>query len=174
MGSYQELPARGLVNLGNTCYLNSVVQALRFTPVLVEHLQRMEEDVLAAQPVLYRLRQLVSCLTSEEEAGGSTVSPWDFLNASRPSWFAEGEQQDCSEFLTAMLAALHEEQWREESKKKEVLEENILMNENEEAISAVKETTDTVVQVKEEDFLSLVREVFGGKMKQGCLFVQKT
>ena len=124
MGPYQELPARGLVNLGNTCYLNSVVQALRFTPVLVEHLQRMEEDVLAAQPVLYRLRQLVSCLTSEEEAGGSTVSPWDFLNASRPSWFAEGEQQDCSEFLTAMLAALHEEQWREESKKKEVLEEN--------------------------------------------------
>ena len=164
MGPYQELPARGLVNLGNTCYLNSVVQALRFTPVLVEHLQRMEEDVLAAQPVLYRLRQLVSCLTSEEEAGGPTVSPWDFLNASRPSWFAEGEQQDCSEFLTAMLAALHEEQWREESKKKEVLE-NILMNKTEEATSAVKETTDSVVKVQEEEFLSLVREVFGGKMK---------
>ena len=133
--------------------------------MLVEHLQRMEEDVLATQPVLYRLRQLVSCLTSEEEAGGPTVSPWDFLNASRPSWFAEGEQQDCSEFLTAMLAALHEEQWREESKKIEVLEENILMNKTEEAISAVKETTDSVVKVKEEDFSSLVREVFGGKMK---------
>merc|ERR1712013_159382 len=72
---------------------------------------------------------------------------------------------DCSEFLTAMLAALHEEPWREESKKKEVLEENILMNKTEEATSAVKLATDSVVKVKEEEFLSLVREVFGGKMK---------
>merc|ERR1719447_2779078 len=39
------------------------------------------------------------------------------------------------------------------------------MNKTEEAISAVKETADSVAKVKEEDFLSLVREVIGGKMK---------
>ena len=116
-------PARGLVNLGNTCYLNSVVQALRFTPALADQLQKMEESA-ASQPVLSSIKQLILCLTMPSAC--LTVSPFDFLATSRPPWFAEGEQQDCSEFLTALLATIHDEHWKEESKKREDEGEGVL------------------------------------------------
>ena len=100
-------PARGLVNLGNTCYLNSVVQALRFTPAFGEQLLNMQESE-SSQPVLSSIKQLISCLTIPSAC--LTVSPFDFLTTSRPPWFAEGEQQDCSEFLRYLLDTLHEQE----------------------------------------------------------------
>ena len=165
-------PARGLVNLGNTCYLNSVVQALRFTPALEYQLQKMEENTVN-QPVLSSIKQLISWLTIP--SAYLTVSPIDFLVTSRPSWFAEGEQQDCSEFLTALLATIHEEHWKEELKRGEGEGGNVISkvenllglwgagldSDKEEVIT--KEGED--VPKKESDFVSVVRQVFGGKMK---------
>jgi len=165
-------PARGLVNLGNTCYLNSVVQALRFTPAFEDQLQKMEENA-SSQPVLSSMKQLISCLTMPSAC--LTVSPFDFLATSRPPWFAEGEQQDCSEFLTALLATIHEEHWKEESMKGEEEGENIItkvghllswwgtgsdsQKEGEDVIT--KEGED--IPRNESDFVSVVRKVFGGK-----------
>ena len=177
-------PARGLVNLGNTCYLNSVVQALRFTPALVDQLQKMEE-IAASQPVVSSIKQLILCLTMHSDC--LTVSPFDFLASSRPPWFAEGEQQDCSEFLTALLATIHDEHWKEESKKGEEEEgEGVFakvghflgwwgtgedsQKEGEDDINT-KEGEDEItkegedIPKKESDFVSVVRQVFGGKMK---------
>ena len=174
-------PARGLVNLGNTCYLNSVVQALRFTPALVDQLQKKEESA-ASQPVLSSIKQLISCLTMQSAC--LTVSPFDFLATSRPPWFSEGEQQDCSEFLTALMATIHEEDWKEESKKGEDEGEGVIAKvgqffswwvtgqdsytgedevEKEGGDKAAEERKD--IPQKESDFVSVVRQVFGGKMK---------
>ena len=199
-------PARGLVNLGNTCYLNSVVQALRFTPALADQLQKVEESA-ASQPVLSSIKQLILCLTMPSAC--LTVSPFDFLATSRPPWFAEGEQQDCSEFLTALLATIHDEHWKEESKKGEDEEEGVFakvgqclgwwgtgqddQKDGEGDISQdrggkitkegdgeimkeggaqfAKEGGDQFskegedIPKKESDFVSVVRQVFGGKMK---------
>ena len=191
-------PARGLVNLGNTCYLNSVVQALRFAPALIEQLQKVEESA-ASQPVLSSIKELILYLTMPSDC--LTVSPFDFLVTSRPPWFAEGEQQDCSEFLTALLATIHDEHWKEESKKGEDEGEGVLakvghflgwwglcqesqkegkdgiLKEEEDDITKEggdeikKESEDEVakggekIPKNESDFVSVVRQVFGGKMK---------
>ena len=166
-------PARGLVNLGNTCYLNSVVQALRFTPAFGEQLLNMQESE-SSQPVLSSIKQLISCLTIPSAC--LTVSPFDFLTTSRPPWFAEGEQQDCSEFLTALLATIHEEHWKEESRKKKKERENddtegedVLKDDEEIDIAKDDELVITNdgehTLIEETDFVSIVRQVFGGKMR---------
>jgi len=40
----------------------------------------------------------------------SSYSPDDFLRVSRPSWFADGHQQDCSEFLRHLLNILNDQE----------------------------------------------------------------
>lgn len=45
------------------------------------------------------------------------VAPMKFLAASKPPWFIQGQQQDCSEFLKFLLDQIHEQQL--ESTKKE-------------------------------------------------------
>ena len=79
-------------------------QALHFTPGF------RQEMVGAAAPHLPLLSSLRDLLLHLDTTSCLTISPRDFLTASRPAWFEEGEQQDCSEYLTALLASLQEEQ----------------------------------------------------------------
>ena len=96
--------AVGLINLGNSCYLNSIIQALFHTTMF-------KDLILTArptdnQPLLSSLQKVFHCLHQKTI---TTLSPKDFLHVSRPAWFVEGEQQDCSEFLAYLLNTLHEE-----------------------------------------------------------------
>jgi len=94
----------GLVNLGNTCYLNSILQAL--------FCSKMFTDLVAAtsksccQPVTTSLRKVFNCLKLNRK---NSANPKHFLEASRPPWFHDGQQQDCSEFLTFLFQKLEEE-----------------------------------------------------------------
>uniref|UniRef100_A0A8C4Q7E8 Ubiquitin specific peptidase 38 n=1 Tax=Eptatretus burgeri TaxID=7764 RepID=A0A8C4Q7E8_EPTBU len=95
----------GLVNLGNTCYMNSVLQTLYMASQFRQAILGL--NLGPSRPLSRKLQLLFAFLAHTQRAA---VEPWDFLEASRPPWFIAGAQQDCSEYLKYLLDRLHEEE----------------------------------------------------------------
>ncbi|XP_045037991.2 ubiquitin carboxyl-terminal hydrolase 35 [Desmodus rotundus] len=95
----------GLINLGNTCYVNSILQALFMASDFRHCVLRLTEN--NSQPLMTKLQWLFAFL---EHSQRPAISPENFLSASWTPWFSPGTQQDCSEYLKYLLDRLHEEE----------------------------------------------------------------
>ncbi|NWI11808.1 UBP38 hydrolase, partial [Crypturellus soui] len=150
LASKSETGKIGLINLGNTCYMNSIIQSLFMASDFRHSVLNLAEG--NSQPLMTKLQWLFAFL---EHSQRPAISPESFLSASWPPWFTPGAQQDCSEYLKYLLDRLHEE---EKTGKRiyQKLKESSFMS-----------------QAIEQHYLkkTLIEKMFGGKMmtKIRCL-----
>lgn len=97
----------GLVNLGNTCYMNSIIQTLFSATDFRRRVLSLHLNDATANTLMKKLQLLFTFLSHTQRAA---YAPRVFFEASRPPWFNAGSQQDCSEYLRFLLDRLHEEE----------------------------------------------------------------
>ena len=107
-----DLKERGLCNLGNTCYLNAVAQALSSLREFKASLKTMKQSVpaMCKGELFLRTTELLEC-TGSPVPTQSPFSPTqlrDRIAVSAPK-YGEGGQQDAHEFFLEWVNQLHDE-----------------------------------------------------------------
>lgn len=92
----------GLVNLGNTCYMNSFLQMLNLVAPFRQAVLSLDVDQTRTNRVLDEMQRLFVFL---ELTKRRAYNPRSFLKL-LPPWFAQGQQQDASEFGKYLLDRL--------------------------------------------------------------------
>lgn len=164
----------GLINLGNTCYMNSIIQTLFMATDFRRHVLSL--NLNGSNTLMKKLQLLFAFLAHTQRAA---YAPRNFLEASRPTWFNAGSQQDCSEYLRFLLDRLHEEE-----KTLQVLESAKLKVASPVDASGKDPTAQTSPEDTEESSLSpaeskavddgrtLIERMFGGTLITGIRCMQ--
>ncbi|KFB44948.1 hypothetical protein ZHAS_00012861 [Anopheles sinensis] len=143
----------GLVNLGNTCYMNSVVQALAMTKQFCTEVLLKQIDA----PPFSEVQQLLALLIHSRRP---ELTPRAVLASTRPPGFAPGYQQDSSEFLSYLLDRLHEQE-------KKLLHQASIHQQHQDAGLSLAASTNGGGGINPPK--TLVQKTFEGQLSVGCL-----
>uniref|UniRef100_A0A8C3EPI8 Ubiquitin carboxyl-terminal hydrolase n=1 Tax=Corvus moneduloides TaxID=1196302 RepID=A0A8C3EPI8_CORMO len=150
----------GLINLGNTCYMNSVIQALFMATDFRRHVLSL--NLNGCNSLMRKLQHLFAFLAHTQR---EAYAPRIFFEASRPPWFTPRSQQDCSEYLRFLLDRLHEEERTLKALSSAKSSESIMKEESQarEAVHKTQVFTEAPCMGSEER--TLIEKMFGGKLK---------
>nr|XP_004549396.1 ubiquitin carboxyl-terminal hydrolase 38 [Maylandia zebra] len=156
----------GLVNLGNTCYMNSIIQTLFMATDFRRHVLSLHLN--GSNTLMKKLQLLFAFLAHTQRAA---YAPRNFLEASRPPWFNVGSQQDCSEYLRFLLDRLHEEEktlQALDSAEPKAASPADTSSKDPATTSAQEDNEQTILPLAEakpgDDTRTLIEKMFGGKL----------
>ena len=105
------MKSRGIINIGNTCYLNSVIQCLTHLFIFNnENIEFLSEVSKVDNQLMHEWLQIQNDLVSK----GQAVNPSDFIEEfmntikNHNYYFDSFNQNDASEFITILLESFHE------------------------------------------------------------------
>ncbi|NXW11658.1 UBP42 hydrolase, partial [Fregetta grallaria] len=104
----RQRPGAGLHNLGNTCYLNSVLQCLTYTAPLANYLLSREHSRSCHQPVFCMMCRMEAHVNNVLHSSASAIQPWAIVSVLTRigQRFVLGRQEDAREFLHCTVNAM--------------------------------------------------------------------
>uniref|UniRef100_A0A8D0GKB9 Ubiquitin carboxyl-terminal hydrolase n=1 Tax=Sphenodon punctatus TaxID=8508 RepID=A0A8D0GKB9_SPHPU len=161
----------GLVNLGNTCYMNSVIQALFMATDFRRHVLSL--NLNGCNSLMKKLQHLFAFLAHTQR---EAYAPRIFFEACRPPWFTPRSQQDCSEYLRFLLDRLHEEERTLKALSSEKPSESTMNDESLAQEISNQAQLFTEASCTGREGRTLIERMFGGKLKTSicCLNCKST